>query len=131
MATLLPGDYDPNLGVTVPQSIHEIGRGKALIGITDISAELYGQIKKKHPESQNAADYCLTNAHRRPLEIKMNLRELYHFSRMREDGHAQWDIRNIAHEMCRLARKAFPITTMFLAGKDGFDRVKTKVYQDE
>ncbi|MBU0457586.1 MAG: FAD-dependent thymidylate synthase [Nanoarchaeota archaeon] len=132
MATLLENSYDPDLGITVPPSIKEIGMEEALKGVTDASAELYEMIKRNHPDSfgnQNIADYCLTNAHRRSVEMKMNLRELYHFSRMREDGHAQWDIRNIAHQMCRQARETFPITTMFLGGKDKFDQVKEGAYQ--
>lgn len=47
----------------------------------------------------------------------MNGRELYHYSRLREDAHAQWDIRNIAHRMLAALREKAPYTCMLTGGK--------------
>lgn len=51
----------------------------------------------------------------------MNAREMYHFSRLREDQHAQWDIRQLAHRMLERAREKLPLTLMLACGKDVFE----------
>ena len=57
----------------------------------------------------------------------MNLREIYHFSRLREDGHAQWAIRRIAEDISALVREAAPATAALLAGKDRYGEVFARV----
>ncbi|MBC8550853.1 MAG: FAD-dependent thymidylate synthase [Candidatus Brocadiales bacterium] len=57
-------------------------------------------------------------------------RELYHISRLREDGHAQWDIRDTAHNMLQLAKQQAPLTFMLACGKDKFEEVREEVYKD-
>jgi thymidylate synthase ThyX len=54
----------------------------------------------------------------------MNARELYHFSRMRQDGHAQWDIREIANRMVGIAKRVCPLTMSLACGKDAFEQRK-------
>jgi thymidylate synthase (FAD) len=61
--------------------------------------------------------YLLTNSHRRRVTIHMNGRELYHFSRLREDSHAQWDIRSIAGRMLDILRQRAPLTMKLSGGK--------------
>jgi hypothetical protein len=75
-----------------------------------------------------AADYVLTNAHRRRALLKLNVRELYHISRLREDGTAQWEIRKAASEMSRLAKKAMPLACLMLGGKDAYPGIYAKVF---
>ena len=65
--------------------------------------------------------YLLTNAHRRRVTLQMNGRELYHFSRLREDCHAQWDIRSLAKQMLDLVRSAAPLTMRLSGGKSELD----------
>jgi flavin-dependent thymidylate synthase len=126
MCTQLPGAYDLQLGVTVPSSIKGIGREKEFLEVMNKSAALYENVGGGH--GIVAADYCLTNAHRRSVITKMNLRELYHFSRLREDAHAQWEIRELANAMCDEARKVAPVTTMLLGGKDEFAGIRSTMY---
>jgi len=54
------------------------------------------------------------------VALRVNVRELYHISRLREDRHAQWDIRETAERMVRLGREAMPLALMLAAGKDAF-----------
>jgi len=54
--------------------------------------------------------------------ITLNLREMYHMSRLREDESAQWDIRQLVGQMSELARQVFPICAGFLGGKDQFPK---------
>jgi thymidylate synthase ThyX len=128
MMTLLPQDYNPGLGITVPQNISEAGAEAELKEVCGKSAELYNEFQGRYGK---AAEYCLTNAHRRRALVGINMRELYHFSRTREDGHAQWEIRGIAGKMCELAKQAAPDSAMLLGGKDKFPEIRKAAYQQQ
>jgi thymidylate synthase ThyX len=60
--------------------------------------------------------------------MRLNLRELYHISRLREDAHAQWDIQNISHSMSKEAKKVMPLATEFLCGKDKYNETYQKIF---
>ncbi|MFC2149742.1 FAD-dependent thymidylate synthase [Candidatus Auribacterota bacterium] len=115
MASLTAQPYDPSLGVVVPGSIKEIGMEKDFIEGIKKSEELYEKISGQVPE---AAPYILTNAHQRRVLFTANAREIYHIARLREDGHAQWDIRNISALMTGEAGKIAPLTMALACGKD-------------
>jgi flavin-dependent thymidylate synthase len=125
MASITWKDYDPTLGVTVPQSVMAVGEQENFLEIIGKTDRLYGKIEKALP---GIGSYILTNAHRRRVLMKVNLRELYHISRLREDPTAQWDIRDIAYKMSVLAHKAMPITTMLLGGKSDYPEIYKKLY---
>ncbi len=118
MSTIITQDYNPDLGVTVPQSIKETGMDKYFREIVDKTNEVYSAIKKETPL---AAPYILTNAHRRRVLMRLNLRELYHISRLREDAHAQWDIQNVSRLMSNEVKKVAPLSTGLLCGKDRYN----------
>jgi thymidylate synthase ThyX len=125
MATLLPQAYEPALGHIVPPLIREAGLehilGQALLAATGMHAEL---VRRGLPF---AAPYALTQAHRRRVIVEMDARELYHFSRLRQDSHAQWDIRAIADRMVAQAKQACPLTMALACGKDEFARLKADI----
>ncbi|MCX6561850.1 MAG: FAD-dependent thymidylate synthase [Candidatus Aminicenantes bacterium] len=125
MATLTVQDYDPSLGLTVPPSIEEAGAAEDFRAMAAKTEEAHDKLKR---ECGGAAAYVLTNAHRRRALLKLNLRELYHISRLREDGAAQWDIREIAAAMSRAARTAFPLAAMMLGGKDAYPALYEKAF---
>jgi len=125
MATLTWQRYDPRLGVTVPPSVLEIGAEKEFRAVIDRTNETHALLEK---EIGPAADYVLTNAHRRRALLKVNVRELYHISRLREDATAQWEIRRAAAEMSRLAGRAMPLTCLMLGGKDAYPGIYAKVF---
>jgi len=117
MATLTAQDYDPALGVTVPPSVDAVGAGAEFRDIIERTNAAYAVLKEIVGP---AADYVLTNAHRRRVLLHLNARELYHLVRLREDAAAQWEIRRVAAEMSRRARTRFPLTGMLLCGKDAY-----------
>jgi flavin-dependent thymidylate synthase len=125
LATIISQEYDPQLGTTIPPSVREIGQQKEFIDIMRLTRSAYDQIKKKAPL---AARYVLSNAHRKRVLMKFNARELYHLARLRADGHAQWDIRELAEKMLQQAKKALPLTLMMASGKDSFDNIYKKVF---
>jgi flavin-dependent thymidylate synthase len=121
LMTLLAQDYDPALGITIPPSIKAIGGEDKLAEVCRRSEELYSDFLPKYGK---AAEYCLTNAHRRRVLVLINPRELYHVSRLREDAHAQWDIKETAGRMMKLAKKVAPLSFMLSGGKDQFEKMK-------
>jgi len=121
LMTLLAQDYNPELGFTIPESIKATGLENELKEICERSSELFYKFKTKY---NRAAEYCLTNAHCRKVLIAANPRELYHFSRLREDEHAQWDIKATAGRMMKLAKKAAPLSFMLSGGKDQFEKMR-------
>lgn len=126
MMTLTTQPYDPALGVTVPQAVRAAGLEQRLLEIAGESEELAARIG--HPA---ASAYALLNAHRRRVLVTVNARELYHVSRLREDKHAQWDIRDISAEMVRQARDVMPLTLQLIGGKDVFvDRFRELFNRD-
>lgn len=125
MATLTCQDYDPILGVTVPQTIIDKGLEKEFRKIIKLTEAAYKTIYKKN---QKAAPYILTGAHRKRVLFKCNARELYHISRLREDKHAQWDIQNISRDMSALAKKAMPLTMLTIGGKDSYPEIYEKAF---
>lgn len=125
MATLTTQPYDPALGVTIPESVEAVGKRGRFQEVIEKTEALHDELKRELPVG---ADYVLTNAHRRRALFKCNARELYHFSRLREDATAQWDIRNTAGEMSRQARRVMPLTCLLLGGKDAYPEIYRKVY---
>jgi len=117
MATLLAAAYSPELGFTLPASIRDAGLGKEFHAIIHATDDAYRRLRET---GGAAADYLLTNAHRRRVLMKMNLREIYHFVRLRDDAHAQWDIRELAHALAAKVKRIMPLTAMMLCGKSRF-----------
>jgi flavin-dependent thymidylate synthase len=125
MATLTAQAYDPALGAAVPPSVEEIGAAGELRGIIDRTNETHGLLREKVGP---AADYVLTNAHRRRVLLKVNLRELYHISRLREDPTAQWEIRAFARRMSELTKEVMPLASLLLGGKDRYPALYEKLF---
>uniref|UniRef100_A0A7C4XKP9 FAD-dependent thymidylate synthase n=1 Tax=candidate division WOR-3 bacterium TaxID=2052148 RepID=A0A7C4XKP9_UNCW3 len=117
IATIITQDYDPDLGNTIPESIMDIGEEKKFFEIIEKTNRLYERIERRYP---GIGAYILTNSHRRRVLISLNLRELYHISRLREDQTAQWDIQLQVKKMSELARRVLPITTALLCSKSDY-----------
>lgn len=81
------------------------------------TAELWEDFEDIQP---GLGDYALTNAHVVQVVMKMNLRELYHFCRLRCDHHAQWEIRRLATVMRELVVQQAPLAAAQIMGKDEF-----------
>jgi thymidylate synthase ThyX len=121
---LLAADYEPALGLRLPPAIEAAGLAGDFIRAAREAEDLYARLKTENPA---AADYALTNAHQRRVICKVNLRELCHISRLREDAHAQWDIREISALLSAAAREVFPLTASFLGGKDKYAELHNRI----
>lgn len=125
MATLLTQPYDPSLGVTVPPAVEAVGGRDDFLQVIEQTNEAYEQLAR---QLEYGAEYILTNSHRRRVLLKVNARELYHISRLREDATAQWDIRRLAARMRELAVERCPLTFLLLGGKDKFPELYRRLY---
>lgn len=117
MSTLSPAAYDPALGLTIPPAIAEHGLSDIL---REGAAEAEAFAARLGGPSDPVSAYALLNAHRRRCLWTLNLREFYHVSRLREDAHAQWDIRGLTAALSTLVRAAFPVCAARLGGKDAW-----------
>jgi len=125
MATLLSQRYDPGFWETPDVFMEDKGLLMTYWELMKRSRELYYQIREEFgPE---VAQYVLTNGHKRKVIFKTNMRELYHFVRLRSDHHAQDEIRRISDMMVGEMKKHFPMVTSMLCGKDGFDEGQRRI----
>jgi len=123
MATLIAQPYDIALGVSIPRTFIE---AKAVAVLRRAAARAERLYRAIGGEGEPAAAYALLNAHRRRVLLSINLRELYHFSRLRSDSSAQWEIRALSDEMCRLAKERVPCAAGLLGGKDEFQGMEAQ-----
>jgi flavin-dependent thymidylate synthase len=123
MMTFTSQPYDPALGLTVPDAVTEVGLEAELRALADRSADTWHKLAARHPR---AAEYALTNAHRRRTLVTLDLREVYHMARLRMDRHAQWDIRRVAASITALARRAAPAAAALACGKDEFPGLRAQ-----
>jgi flavin-dependent thymidylate synthase len=125
MATLISDDYHPDWGIVVPENIRITGLENEFRDIIDKTNNTYSILKGKHGA---AADYILTNSHCRRVVMKLNMREMFHFSRLRADQHAQWDIRNLAHKLTETVKELMPLSAMLLCGKSDYVDLYERIY---
>ncbi len=128
MSTLNTQPYDITLGVTVPSAVAESGAAPEFQAAVDETNAAYEKIAAQAPM---AAPYVLTNAHKRRVLFSSNARELYHVSRLREDPHAQWDIRDKSTQMIKLAKKVMPATMQLAVGKHLFEETHAALFPEE
>ncbi|MDZ7859823.1 MAG: FAD-dependent thymidylate synthase [Candidatus Krumholzibacteriota bacterium] len=125
MATVTPQPYCRSLGVKIPESVKRSGASEEFMKAAEMSGELYDRIKDK---MTFAADYASLNSSRRRVLFDVNLRELYNFSRLRSDKHAQWEIRALSEKMCEISKRGLKAGGMLLGGKDDFSDMMKKLY---
>lgn len=127
IATLLPQPYDPELGLSIPATFLRAKKVAVLREAARRAERFYGSHAR---ELGRASEYALLNAHRRRVLLCLNLRELYHFSRLRSDMSAQWEVRTISDEMCRLAAAEVPTGASLLGGKDVFAEKRRTLFPE-
>lgn len=117
LCTILKAPYDARDGYVIPSSIKKQTQMKAISEFLKTAESLAEKVRKFDPILY---PYLLTNAHRVRVLAKMNLRELYHFSRLRSDAHAQWEIRDLSDALKPIVEKRCPFSAQWLMGKSEF-----------
>jgi flavin-dependent thymidylate synthase len=117
LATILRSSYHPSYGYVIPPVFQELGVQERIDRVFAQTANMYEKLEKI---KSGLGNYILTNAHRTNVLFKTNLRELYHFSRLRSDAHAQWEIRQVSQTIDKEMKKLLPIASKKMMGKDTF-----------
>jgi thymidylate synthase ThyX len=125
MATIITQAYDPGLWEVPEVYLTDRSLTQSYWGLMKRSKELYGSIASE--KGKQVAEYILTNAHKRRVIFKANLRELYHFVRLRSDVHAQEEIRAISNMIVKEMKGRFPVVTAMLCGKDGYSGSRERI----
>ncbi|MDY6914999.1 MAG: FAD-dependent thymidylate synthase [Candidatus Cloacimonadota bacterium] len=118
MSTILKCNYNPKNGYVIPSLLLKIGAGETLKNLMNDVDVLFHKLEEY---KAGLGAYILTNSHRVNVIFHANLRELYHFSRLRSDKHAQWEIREISLQIDVLVRNLYPFAAKYLMGKDSFE----------
>ena len=98
----------------LPGAIQDVDRLEHWDALADRVEELGSRLRKIAPD---LSPYLRLNASKVKVLAKMNLREIYHFIRLRADEHAQWEINVLAHELERAVSSFAPHASAFLCGK--------------
>jgi flavin-dependent thymidylate synthase len=117
LCTIIKAPYKASDGFVIPPSITNGSQVRRFAELMATSESLAEKVKAIHPMLY---PYLLTNAHRVRVLAKMNLRELYHFVRLRSDEHAQWEIQNLSHDLKFMIQELCPHSAAFLMGKSEF-----------
>ncbi len=132
MNTLIPQEYNPLLGPTIPESITKTELENELRDVAGKSIQLHNNLLAEG-YTKYVAECALTNANRRRVLLDMNNRQAYAFCMERENLATQWDIRETAKEYHKLLQSKMGdsyLTTRALCGKHEFDEVKKTLQED-
>lgn len=117
VGTMIKQQRDTYEMITKPEEMDLIGHTLEWETILQRLDHLRPRLRKVFPD---ISPYIRINADKVKVLAKMNLREIYHFTRLRSDSHAQWEIRNLSHQMTNHIRVLCPFASSFLCGKSEF-----------
>ncbi|MCD4817406.1 MAG: FAD-dependent thymidylate synthase [Candidatus Cloacimonetes bacterium] len=117
LSSIFRSDYRPENGFVIPELLKKIGMVNEFTDFENQISLFYHKLVEINPLIGN---YILTNAHKLSVIFHVNFRELYHFSRLRSDEHAQWEIREISQKMDKIVKEKMPNAAKLLMGKSEF-----------
>jgi flavin-dependent thymidylate synthase len=120
IASIVRSPYNIHEGMIIPPMIRNLISDEQLEAIEKKIDELYVDLENINPA---IVPYILLNAQKLQVVFQMNLREIYHFVRLRSDLHAQWEIRTLSNKMIGLIRDKCPMASSRLMGKDQFEEI--------
>ncbi|MBD3297663.1 MAG: hypothetical protein GF341_03330 [candidate division Zixibacteria bacterium] len=121
MATQTAQELTPELGITVPALIDELGLRQEFVDLSSLSAETYDAVAQRYPAE---AVYPLMLAFRKRSLFDWNLREIYHFVKLRGSSKGHDAYRRAAIDLWRemltvepwMGEVLFPLGEDFQAG---------------
>ncbi len=100
-----------NLGFAVPKGIMEAGCEVEYTRAIQQAAEVYHHLAAWNPD---VASYVVPNGFNRRVLFDMNLREAFHFIRLRAAQNAHFSIRRIAQQVVESIREIYPLLGQYL-----------------
>ena len=104
------------LGFAVPRGITESGCEESYLAAMRRVAELYHQLAGWN---QDVASYIIPNGFNRRVLFTMNLREAFHFCRLRAAENAHFSIRRIAFQVVEAIHQIYPLLGAYIDVPDG------------
>jgi len=105
MCTQTNQEFTVEHGYSVPKEINEAGFIEDFIACMEKAKKAYLQIVKEFPKE---AQYIIPLAYNKRLLMTINLRELFHFIKLRSSKMGHISYRKIAWEMYDLIKEKFP-----------------------
>ena len=111
MQSYLPQPLTVAEGYVEPELFAESGLSGAYREAMDVSAEAYGCVAALSPR---LAEYAVTHAHLRRVVTRMNLRECYHYFKLRTQPQAHFTIREAAQQAMDAVNSVHPTLLQFI-----------------
>lgn len=99
-----------DLGFAIPLGMIESGCGEAYRLVMRSAAQLYHQMESWN---QDAASYIVPNGFNRRILFSMNLREAFHFCRLRAAENAHFSIRWVAYQVAEAIQQIYPVISAY------------------
>lgn len=115
MMTQTPQALRPDLGYAVPWPFEQAGLMDKFCAAVEAAGEAYRALADEFPAQ---AAYVLTNAHNRRVLFTLNLREAFHFCRLRGAANAHFSMRRIAAQMVAQIRNIYPTLARYMQCDD-------------
>ena len=103
-------------GYVEPPLIRDSGLSSTYREAMEVSARAFTQLALISPR---LAEYAVTHAHLRRVVTRMNLRECYHFFKLRVQPEAHFTIRDAAQQAMNLVHNVHPLLLKFINLRQG------------
>ncbi|MDD5178295.1 MAG: FAD-dependent thymidylate synthase [Candidatus Nanoarchaeia archaeon] len=100
-----------NLGYDIPKDIINAGAGEKYKYVMEAAKEIYEKVSKKYPLQ---AQYLLPLGFKKRYIVTMNLREIYHFVKLRTIPLAHESYRKIAYKIYEIMKERHPLLSKYL-----------------
>ncbi|MQF83084.1 FAD-dependent thymidylate synthase [SAR202 cluster bacterium AD-802-E10_MRT_200m] len=115
MHSYIPQNLTVELGYIVPQLIQNAGLESLYLSAMQISEETYRKLSQVSPR---VAEYVVTHAHLRRVISKMNLRECYHFFKLRTQPQAHFTIQEASRQALEEVRSIHPLLVDYIQTRE-------------
>lgn len=105
MMTQTPQPLTSSLGFAIPRGFVESGCGDAYMSVMRSAGKFYERLSEQDPD---VAGYIIPNGFNRRVLFTMNLREAFHFCRLRATQNAHFSIRRIAYRIAEVIQQIYP-----------------------
>lgn len=116
MQSYIPQPLTVKLGYIVPPLIQSAGLESLFVSAMMISEQTYCDLSLINPR---VAEYVVTHAHCRRVISKMNLRECYHFFKLRTQPQAHFTIQEASRQALEEVRSIHPLLVEYIQTRKG------------
>ena len=118
--------FTTNLGYDIPQDIKNAGCEEKYRYAMDKAKQLYEKIAEKYLLQ---AQYVLPLGYKKRFLLTMNMREIYHFVKIRTTPMAHESYRSIAYQIYQIMKNKYPLLTKYVEcsyDKEELGRLKSE-----